>query len=284
MRILTFDLEDWFHLLDHSSTKGEDQWNKYPSRFVPAVDLILHLLDHHSIKATFFCLGWIGKKYPEVIRKIVSLGHEIGSHSDLHQLVFEQSPSEFGKDLDSAVKSLEDSIGKKVTSFRAPGFSITEKTPWAFEYLISAGIETDSSIFPAKRAHGGFKKFPANTPCLVTMNGMSIREFPISTKKIMGQPLVFSGGGYFRIFPYRWIKNWTHQSEYIMTYFHPRDFDPDQPMLRDLSAYRKFKSYYGLKYSYSKLNKWLQDFAFTDLSGAIKTINWNTVPRINLDT
>ena len=165
MRILTFDLEDWYHLLDHSSTKGEDQWNRFPSRFLPNVDRILNLLDKHSIKATFFCLGWIARKYPAILKNIASLGHEIGCHSDMHQLVFEQSRSEFGKDLDVALKSLEDTIGKKVTSFRAPGFSITENTPWAFECLINAGIEIDSSIFPADRAHGGFPSFPGNGPC-----------------------------------------------------------------------------------------------------------------------
>lgn len=280
LRILTFDLEDWFHLLDHSSTKSEKQWNRFPSRFPPNIDKILYLLDNHSIKATFFCLGWITRKYPEIIREIFENGHTIGCHSDMHQLVFEQSPKEFGKDLDKAMKSLEDTIGQKVKYFRAPGFSINENTAWAFEYLINAGIEIDSSVFPATRAHGGFPEFPGDSPSIISFKGMKIKEFPINIKPILKRPMVFSGGGYFRLFPYPLIYKFTKESNYIMTYFHPRDFDPDQPMIPGLNFKRKFKSYYGLGSSCYKLERWITDFIFTDISTADHMIDWTEVPEI----
>ena len=142
---------------------------------------------------------------------------------------------------------LEDITGKKVTSYRAPGFSITESCKWAFEILLDAGIENDSSVFPAERIHGGFPSFPGNNPSLIRVNNRTLREFPINIKHFFGKNLVFSGGGYFRLFPYALIKSWTNESGYIMSYLHPRDFDTGQPVLQDLPAGRKFRSYVGLK-------------------------------------
>lgn len=281
MNILTFDIEEWFHLLDNESTKGEKQWANYESRIHNNVDRILDILDRHNIKATFFCLGWIARKYPEVVRKI-SNKHEIGTHTDMHQLVYEQSPEEFNKDVEFSVKILEDITGQKVKYFRAPGFSITENEKWAFEVLVENGIEIDCSVFPAPRAHGGFPSYGTCEPSIISYNGISIKEFPISYTKILNKPIIFSGGGYFRLFPYSMIKQWTKQSDYMMTYLHPRDFDASQPVIQELSYFRKFKSYIGLKGAERKLNKWLTDFEFIDIATAVNKIDWENVPIVKL--
>ena len=273
-RILTFDIEEWFHILDNESTKTEAHWSKFDSRIHANMDRILNLLADKKQSATFFCLGWIVKKYPDVIRKIDEAGYEIASHSSMHQLVYEQTPKDFEADLVASIKAIEDAIGKKVTTYRAPGFSIMESNKWAFEILIKHGIKIDSSVFPAKRGHGGFESFGEASPCLIDINGVQIKEFPINIYNFMSYPVIFSGGGYFRLLPYPIIKRLTKKSPYMMTYFHPRDFDGGQPMIKDLPITRKFKSYYGLNSALSKLERLLSDFKFEDIRTIDKSIDW----------
>lgn len=282
MKILTFDIEEWFHILDHGSTQTEKEWSNFESRIHQNMDRIFNQLERNEVKATFFCVGWIAEKYPEVIRDIVDRGYEIGSHTNMHQLVYTQNEKEFYKDVESSIKTLEDKSGTKIKYFRAPGFSITEENKWAFEVLFSLGIETDCSVFPAARAHGGFRSYKEPRPSIIQYNGIQLKEMPINYVKTLGKPVIFSGGGYFRLLPYRFIKRWTMKSEYVMTYFHPRDFDFDQPVIEDLSSARKFKSYVGLKGAENKLDKWLQDFEFIDIQTADQRIDWRKVPVVKL--
>lgn len=282
MKILTFDIEEWFHILDNESTKTEKNWGTYEARIHKNMDRIFEILEDTNVKATFFCLGWIAKKYPEVIRRIDAQGFEIATHSNLHQLAYEMKRNEYYEDLESSINSLEDITGKKVKTYRAPGFSITSKNLWTFEVLHELGIEKDCSIFPANRAHGGIPSFSESKPCIVSYNGIKLREFPINTANLLGKEIIFSGGGYFRAIPYGLIKRMTIKSDYVMTYFHPRDFDYDQPMISGLSPLRKFKSYYGLKGCENKLRQWLTDFEFTDLQGFENTINWDEVNVVDL--
>ena len=277
MNILTFDIEEWFHILDNHSTRTETQWSGYEVRIDANVKRILDLLEELDLKATFFCLGWISKKHPNIIKDIASRGHEIGCHSDEHQLVYEQSPRSFKEDLNNCLSRIQDITGQKIRYYRAPGFSITMESLWAYDILAESGIESDCSIFPAKRGHGGIADFKHQEPHLIRVNGTSIKEFPINVKAFFGKSIIFSGGGYFRLLPYWLIKRLMIKSEYVMTYFHPRDFDPDQPVIGDLSRFRRFKSYYGLKESYHKFRKLLTDFDFVDLSTAEKKIDWDTV-------
>ena len=282
MNILTFDIEDWFHILDNPFTKDVKQWNNFESRIHHNMNSIFEIISDSNVSATFFVVGWIAKKYPEIVRKISEKGFEVGSHTHLHQLAYNQSRKTFFNDVNTSVKILEDCIGAKVTCFRAPGFSIIDKNKWAFEVLSDLGITTDSSIFPAKRAHGGFANFPITKPSLINLNGIIIKEFPINTHSLMGKRFIFSGGGYFRLLPYSLIKSLTKKSDYIMSYFHPRDFDYEQPMIPGLSIFRKFKSYVGLKQCRPKLEKWLNDFNFIDLKEADSLINWNQQKEVNL--
>lgn len=282
MNILTFDIEEWFHILDNDSTKSEKEWNKFSSRIHSNMEVIFDILDQTNTKASFFVLGWIAEKYPEVVKEIKRRGFEIGSHTHLHQLAYNQNRIDFYNDVEFSIKTLEDITGDKVRMFRAPGFSITEKNKWAFEVLHELGIEVDSSVFPAGRAHGGMPSYKEGKPSLLSYCGISLKEFPINTYKMFNKQLIYSGGGYFRLMPYYLIKRFSRDSEYIMSYFHPRDFDHNQPLIKDLSLSRKFKSYVGLKKTEKKLKSWLNDFNFTDISQVDAYIDWKMVKKIKL--
>ncbi|MDR2482489.1 MAG: polysaccharide deacetylase family protein, partial [Treponema sp.] len=262
MNILTFDIEEWFHLLDNDSTKTAKEWQQYESRIHSSMERIFNALDSAGAKATFFCLGWIVEKYPDVIKAIVSRGYETGTHTGMHQLIYEQNPRVFARDIERSIKTLEDTSGRKVRCFRAPGFSVREDSRWIFDILVKLGITIDSSIFPAPRSHGGFSSYKADVPALIQYDGIRLKEFPISYTSVFGRPLAYSGGGYFRLFPYFCVKQWARKSSYVMTYFHPRDFDAGQPVIKNLPLSRKFKSYIGISGAYGKLNKFLRDFEF----------------------
>lgn len=281
MKILTFDIEDWFHILDVPKVNQICNWDAYESRIHKNVDRLLASVEKYNHSATFFCLGWIATRYPNIIRKISELGYEIASHGHMHQLVYEQTPNQFRNDVDRSVKSLEDIIGKKIKGFRAPGFSITSGMPWAFEALLELGIEYDSSVFPALRGHGGFARFGTARPAWIESSSGRIKEFPINLSRLLWKSIVFSGGGYFRILPYWMIERLTKKSDYVMTYFHPRDFDPCQPRLK-LPIGRHFKSYFGLKSSHAKLERWLENYHFVDVEHANANIDWSSAPSVRV--
>jgi peptidoglycan-N-acetylglucosamine deacetylase len=282
MHILTFDIEDWFHLLDVKATKTEADWEKYPSRIHENMETIFSICQSTGQKATFFCLGWVARKYPEIIRKIVDAGFEIATHSDLHQLAYEQNRNEFKSDLERSIKSLEDVSGQKIRAYRAPGFSLMQQNKWVFEELIKHGIEIDCSVFPAQRGHGGFEEFGHAEPCWINIDGHKIKEFPINLQYVLGKPMIFSGGGYFRFLPLPVLKWMFKKSDYVMTYFHPRDFDPNQPSIEELNAIRRFKSYYGLAACESKLKSILQQQTFIDLATANASVDWTKAKTIQL--
>lgn len=282
MNILTFDIEEWFHLLDFDATRTEAEWGKYEVRIYENVYRIFRLLEQTDSRATFFIIGWIAKRYPELVREIASR-YQIGSHTMNHQLVWQQSSAEFREDVYSSQALLEDITGQKVICFRAPGFSIRQSETWAFEILAELGIEYDCSVFPATHAHGGMPQYGIAEPALLTCGEYTIKEFPVTTKNLFGRHLIFSGGGYFRLAPYSLIKRWSKQCEdYLMTYIHPRDLDGEQPVLEGLSMARRFKSYVGVKRAEEKLRRYMTDFKFVDIATADATIDWNNVKRIEL--
>ena len=282
MKILTFDIEEWFHILDNPETQSTASWSNYESRLRQSVDTILELLDETSQKATFFCLGWVGEKHPEVVRRIDASGNEIASHSYAHQLAYNQSRKEFREDLYRSLSILQDITGKRVDTYRAPGFSVTSENLWVFEELIEQDIAVDCSLFPANRAHGGLPSFQDAVPTMGNWGGHEIRLFPINTRSILGKKVIYSGGGYFRLTPAALLQKWFRNDDYVMTYFHPRDFDPDQPMVPGLSAMRKFKSYVGIRTAGSKLRRLLQRNSFMDVREASNLVDWESAPRIEL--
>jgi len=280
MNILSFDIEDWYNC---DFISGNLDWDKFEVRIYEGVDRILEELEKRNQKGTFFCLGWIAEKHPDVIRKIHAQGHQIGCHTYQHELVFQFDRNGFKQDLIKSQKLLEDITGQPVNAFRAPGFSITEQNIWAFDVLSELDFKYDCSLFPARHDYGGFPSYGKAEPVLLKLkNGTEIKEFPINIHSLFGLSLVFSGGGFFRFFPYKFIKKWGKSSDYMMTYFHTRDFDPDQPMIESLPLIRKFKSYVGLQHSFLKFQQLLDDFDFANLEQANDIIDWNEVRKIYL--
>jgi polysaccharide deacetylase family protein (PEP-CTERM system associated) len=282
MRILTFDIEDWFHIIQKYPDDILNRWNNYEVRIHNGMDRIFKILDDNNIKATFFILGYIARKHPEIVKRIHELGYEVAVHSDMHKAAYRQNRLDYTNDLAKAIDSLESITGEKVLSYRAPGFSIKEHNVWAFEVLSELGIKYDASIFPARREHGGFDDFSESTPSIIEYNGIRIKEFPMSVNSVFGKKFAVTGGGYFRFFPYLFMKNMVQNEDYTMTYFHPRDFDFNQPVMDGLTLVRMFKSYYNLSRSYTKLKKLVSDFEFIDLREANSNIDWNTVPIVDL--
>jgi len=281
MKILTFDVEDWFHILDNDETRDVDAWRTFPSRIESGVERILNYCDRAQQTATFFILGWMAEVAPGVMAEIARRGHEIGCHSYRHQLVYSQTPQEFEGDLRRALDHIEAATGARPRSYRAPGFSITPDCLWAFDILAASGIEVDASVFPAPRAHGGLPGFPEGRPCrLETLSGREMRMFPMSYGTVLGRRLVFSGGGYFRLLPYPALRRGFAGSDYVMTYFHPRDFDPEQPMVPGLSRARRFKSYVGLAGALGKLERLTAEDGFVSMGQAEAAIDWADTPRV----
>ena len=194
MNLLTFDIEEWY--LNYQKDGPKEKYAEY-DRYL---DAILNKLNERQLKSTFFCVGEMGRLFPEVIRKIHAQGHEIGCHSNIHIWLNKMTEEECREDTRHALDSLEQCIGEKVKSYRAPAFSIGEKNKWMFEVLAENGIERDASIFPATRDFGGFPRFGQKTPCIVEYNGIRIKEFPICTTKVLGKEIAYSGG-VFQIFP-----------------------------------------------------------------------------------
>ena len=280
MNILTFDIEDWYNC---DFITSDFDWDKYEVRIYQGINRILQELENRNLKATFFCLGWIAEKHPNVIRKIHSKGHHIGCHSYQHELSFRFDREGFKQDTEKSKKLIEDLIGESIDAFRAPGFSINEQNLWAFEVLTELGFEYDCSLFPAAHDYGGFASYGKSEPAILQLpNGKQLKEFPINIQPVLGKNIVFSGGGFFRFFPYVLIKYWASKTDYLMTYFHTRDFDPEQPIIKSLPFMRKFKSYVGLSTSFSKFQKLLNDFKFISVKDAANLIDWEKTRVIEL--
>lgn len=286
MYILTFDIEEWFHILDNSYIEDCSLWDTRESRIEQTTYKILELLKEQNISATFFALGWVAERHKQLISDISKAGYEIGTHSYAHKLVYLQSREKFKDDLNRAIQIVEDIIGKKVRIYRAPGFSIKSEEMWVFEELVEAGIEIDSSIFPSSRGHGGLKLFPLDKPCILKSGDYKIKELPINVLKIpfINMGMTFAGGGYFRLLPFN-VLRWAFKknSDYVMTYFHPRDFDSGQPVVKELSLLRKFKCYYGIKSAFEKLRQLLDTFDFVDIANFVDSVEWRKVPVIEID-
>lgn len=287
MNILTYDIEEWYAYLG----KGrEAEYDRY-------LDAILDKLDERKFRGTFFCVGEMGRLFPEVIRKIQVRGHEIGCHSNIHTWLNKMTVEECREDTRRAVDSLEQCIGEKVVSYRAPAFSIGESNKWAFEILAENGIERDASVFPAARDFGGFPRFGQKVPSLIEYNGICIKEYPICTARLVGKEVAYSGGGYFRFFPLFYIKREIRKAPYSMCYFHIGDLLPETSGVPSRKSYeeyfkepgtlkarylRYFKTNFGKKNALDKLMKLVSDVNFVNLEQADKQIDWTKAPKVVL--
>lgn len=279
MNILTFDIEDYYC---HDNYSQNFNWEKHPVRIYEPLYKILDCLDENNRIGTFFCLGWLAEHHPDVITAIAKRGHEIGCHSYQHQLAYRFSKKGFYDDTYKAKSLLENLTGKAVAAYRAPSYSITPKNVFALEVLAELGFKYDCSIFPTTRECGGFPTYGKAEPGIFKSDDYSIKEFPMNTYKFLGKDIIFSGGGYFRIFPYHLINYLTKKSHYIVSYFHPSDFDPGQPRMKHLTLMRQFKNELGLKGAFKMFKKYIRDNDFLTIGEADKLIDWNSVKIIKL--
>ena len=260
--VLTIDVEDWFHLLDCPLTDDPNSWLGFEPRIEQNLLSLLDLLDQHRQIGTFFILGWIAEKYPDLVKEIKLRGHELGCHSNRHTLLYKFDRESFRSDTLDAISHIEKATGCVPKIYRAPGFSIKKENLWALDILAEEGFEIDCSLFPTRRSHGGIPGYDKLTPHkFTTRHGRELVILPMNFARF-GVNIVYGGGGYFRLLPYFIIKYLFQINSYNMTYFHPRDFDYHQPRLNGLGAVKYFKSYIGLKTSYNKMNKLLNDFDF----------------------
>lgn len=287
MNILTFDIEEWYlqktNLGDHAEKYVE--YDYY-------LNQILDTLDERGFKATFFCVGGMAVEFPKVIKKIAERGHEIGCHSYKHVWLNKMTREEALVDTRSAVNALEQCIGKKVRSYRAPAFSIGNNNKWAFGVLKECGITRDASVFPAERDFGGFPQFDLKSPTNVVTERAVIKEFPICTTKVLGHEMAYSGGGYFRFFPLSFIRKEMTKTDYNMTYFHINDLVPESMKLKTREEYEQYfkdpgtlknrylrflKTNLGKKKALGKLMELLSVEDFVSIEQADNMVNWDDV-------
>lgn len=268
--LLTVDVEDWFHVLDAPHSESETvPWDTLPSRVEANTERILAILDRHSVKATFFVLGWVAERYPALVRSIAANGHDVASHGYGHLLVNHASPSAFEADLVRSLGAIGNATGTPIVGYRAAGFSVTPATTWAFPILAKHGIQYDASLFPAVRSHGGYPGAPTGPFLLQTACGRSVYEFPASAVSLFGWALPMGGGGYLRLLPtailHGAIRYLNRAGESATMYVHPREIDPAQPRLSGLPFLREFKYYVNLRQTERKLDDLLSSFQFTSI-------------------
>ena len=269
---LTIDLEDYFHVGAYAGHIRMDEWDSYPSRVAQNTDRLLDLFEQHNCRATFFVLGWVAERKPQIVARVAAAGHEIGCHSHLHRRVFNLTPQEFREDTRRAKATIEDAAGRKILGYRAPNFSITRKSLWALDILAEEGFQYDSSIFPVEHPSYGIPDAPRTPYCVTTKNGR-ILEFPMPTLVIGSMRSPIGGGAYLRLLPYRYTR-WSirhlnrHDNIPACVYIHPWEIDPEQPhMGGSLSA--RTRHYFGLRSTESKLKKLLSDLEFCPLGALV---------------
>ncbi len=269
MNALTIDVEDYFQVEAFASVIDPQNWKDYPSRVGLNTKKILDILDESQTKATFFCLGWVAERQPHLIKEIAARGHEIASHGYDHQPVYRKSPQTFRADVKETKQILEDLTGKPVSGYRAPTYSITKKTLWALEILAEEGYRYDSSIFPIKHDLYGIPdapRFPFNINTFHVKT--KLIEFPLTTLRILNLNIPIAGGGYFRLFPYTFIKKALRhinnkEKQPFIFYLHPWELDPNQPRINHISWRSRFRHYVNLDKTEGKFRKLLSDFRFS---------------------
>jgi polysaccharide deacetylase family protein (PEP-CTERM system associated) len=269
---LSVDVEDWFQVGAFETVIDRKDWDALECRVERNTDAVMALFDEAGIKATFFTLGWVAERYPALIRRIVDAGHEIASHGYGHDRVFTLTPEQFAADIVLTRKLLEDASGQKVTGYRAPSFSIDQRTPWAHEILAEQGYTYSSSVAPVKHDHYGWAEAPrfAFRP----VAGSDFLEIPVTTAELGPKRLAAGGGGFFRLLPYafsRWAIRQVNNDEQrpAVIYFHPWEIDPDQPRVANAPIKSKLRHYTKLDVMADKLRRLPRDFRWERLDAIV---------------
>lgn len=269
--VFSVDVEDWFHILDLPTTPSLNEWDGLSSRVERNFLHLLEIFEERDVHVTCFFLGWVAERFPHLVREAVRHGHEIASHGYAHRLVYEMTPEEFFQDAMRSKAVLEDVSGRPVWGYRSAGFSVVRGTEWFFDKLIAAGYVYDSSVFPARRGHGGMTG-ESQSPYWIERESGSLFEFPVTVTEILGKPVCLFGGGYLRFFPYSVIRKMARrvleESRPVIFYVHPREIDPKHPRLA-MSWRRKFKSYVNLESTLPKIKQLLSEFQVTSFERLI---------------
>ena len=271
LNAFTVDFEDWYHGLEID----QSQWGRYADRLEIGCRRLLGLLEEADVQATFFVLGSAAERFPGLVREIHALGHEIGTHGHAHRFVYHLGPEEFREDIRRSTGILEELLGAKVVGHRAPYFSITERSEWAFDVLRECGIRFDSSVFPVHNYRYGMPQAPR----WIHQIRDGLVEFPLSTYDLWGRNIPVAGGAYFRILPYTLTHFCLHRINGVgqpaVFYIHPWELDPEQPRLR-LARRIALPHYWNLDVAEGRLRRLLSDFSFAtmasvlDKSGAVR--------------
>lgn len=268
---LTIDVEDYFQVSALAPHFPPEQWDNIPCRVAQNIDRILQLLDAHHTHATFFTLGWIAQRHPQIVRAILAGGHELASHGYAHQRASAQTREVFFEDIDRAKKVLEDLSGVAIQGYRAPSFSFCAHNPWAHETLAKAGYRYSSSIYPVVHDHYGMPEAPR----FPFKHESGIIEWPISTVRRLGRNWPAGGGGYFRLLPYALSRSLIarinqHDQEAAIFYLHPWELDPEQPRVAQASAKTRFRHYINLDRTQARLARLLTDFSWGRVDEILK--------------
>ena len=263
---MSIDVEDYFHVAAFKSNIDPKTWDSMHCRIERNMDVVMSLLRRNNVKATFFTLGWLAQRYPNIVKNIVAEGHELASHGYGHQMIGDMTPMSFKEDVSKAKRLLEDVAGVAVKGYRAPSFSIALKTLWAHDVLADTGHQYSSSVYPIKHDLYGMPSAPRFGYQLP--NGLI--EIPATSLRIVGRNFPASGGGFFRLFPsslshaiIRKINRDDQQS--AIFYCHPWEFDPDQPRVLDASRKSKFRHYINLKQNPKKFDQLLGAFEWAPI-------------------
>jgi polysaccharide deacetylase family protein (PEP-CTERM system associated) len=264
---MTVDVEDYFHVSAFDRTVGRDTWDARESRVCRNTDRLLTLFEDAGVRGTFFVLGWVAERYPRLIERIASLGHEVASHGYEHRLVYRQTPYEFREDLRRAKAVIEAAAGTRVLGYRAPSFSVTNDSLWALDIVLEEGHVYDASIFPIHHDRYGLPRSRRNAHLLRCATGRIV-EVPASTVRVAGLlNLPVGGGAYFRHLPYVWTR-WgirrlnERERRPAIFYVHPWEIDPEQPRL-PVDAIGRVRHYRNLNRMEQRLKRLLREVAFS---------------------
>ncbi|MGE0463573.1 MAG: XrtA system polysaccharide deacetylase [Vicinamibacterales bacterium] len=265
LNAMTVDVEDYFHVSAFAGIVSPADWAGCESRVCRNTERMLDLLDRAGVSATFFVLGWVAERFPRLVERIHRAGHEIGSHSYDHGLVYEKDPDSFRADLRRAQAAIEGAAGVAVRGFRAPSFSVTERSLWALDVLVEEGYTYDASIYPVRHDRYGIPSWPRHIQRL-DRSGGPLWELPGSTVRRAGLNLPMGGGGYFRLLPYGWTSRGIRtlneeEKRPAIFYVHPWEIDPDQPRL-PASALSRFRHYHNLDQTEARLRRLMKEFRF----------------------
>jgi polysaccharide deacetylase family protein (PEP-CTERM system associated) len=262
--VMSVDVEDWFCVHNLSRLIPYADWDKCESRVERSTTRLLDLFGRHRVEATFFVLGWVADRFPDLVREIERRGHEVATHGYSHQLLTFMQPEEFRADLQRSLVALARTTSQEVRGFRAPSFSLTKKTLWAVDILKESGIQYDSSVFPVA-FHPDYGIADADLRPHRLTEGLT--ELPMGVAEILGRRVPCSGGGYFRLYPYAvtraLMRRCNQQGRPVMFYLHPWEADPEQPRVAGLSWSKRFRHYNNLDRTEERLEWLLNDFAFT---------------------